>query len=201
MSKIGLLGGTFDPIHIGHILLGRWALEAFGLDEVWFLPAGAPYMKDMERVTPPETRLRMTELALAGMADMKVCAIELEREGNTYTCETVEALNARWPEHEFAYIFGADCLDSLHTWHAPERLLAGCAIIAAARAGSDLDAMRAKAAALTRRYGGHIEVMAFPSLEISSTLIRRRAAEGRSVRFLVPEEVERYIEANRLYRT
>ena len=200
MRKIGLLGGTFDPIHIGHILLGQWAMEAFALDEVWFLPAGAPYFKDLTGVTPPGTRLRMTELALEGLPGLKSCAIELERAGNTYTSDTVEALNARFPDCDFHYIFGADCLDALETWHAPERILAGCAIIAAARGGSDLDAMRAKAAALTERFGGTIHVMDFPAMDISSTLIRRRVGEGRPIRFLVPEAVERFIDENGLYR-
>ena len=90
MRRIGLLGGTFDPIHIGHILLGQWAREAFDLDEVWFMPAGAPYQKDPRGVLPPEARLEMTRLAVEGLAGMAVCDVEVGRAGNTYAYETLE---------------------------------------------------------------------------------------------------------------
>lgn len=198
--KIGLIGGTFDPIHVGHLLLGSFAREQFGWDEIWFLPAGMPYFKEGKKVSSRLDRLAMTKRAVSELPGAEVCDIELKREGRTYTYETVEELTAAFPEHEFSFVFGADCLDQLADWRCPERILAGCRIIAATRgAGSDLEEMRRKADALSARFGGEIRVMAFPAIEISSTLIRERAAEGLSLRWLVPEAVENYARRQGLY--
>lgn len=133
MAKIGLLGGTFDPIHIGHLLLGQWAQEEFGLEEVWFMPAGNPYFKEGRKIASEADRLSMTELAVSGNKTWRVCDAEIGRGGDTYTFETVDLLNREYPQHDFYFIFGADCLDSLHHWRYPERILSGCRIIAAAR--------------------------------------------------------------------
>ena len=200
MRKTGLLGGTFDPIHIGHILLGQWAREAFGLDEVWFMPAGAPYQKDLNGVLPPEARLEMTRLALEGLDGMDVCDLELRRQGSTYTWETMAQLRALYPDRAFYYIIGADCLEGLATWRHPERILSCCDLIAAARGGADTEAMDALARRLEAQLGGHIHVMDFPNVDISSTMIRNRVSRGLSIRFLVPERVEAHIAYLGYYR-
>ena len=148
--KIGLIGGTFDPIHVGHLLLGEWAREQFALDEIWFLPAGMPYFKEGKKVSSRQDRWAMTRRAVAELPGADACDVELKREGRTYTYETVEELCAACPEDEFTFVFGADCLDQLDTWRYPERILAGCRIVAAMRgASSDVEEMRQKAAALS----------------------------------------------------
>ena len=201
MSRIGLVGGTFDPIHNGHILLGRRAAEEFSLDEVWYLPAGDPYFKAGQGVTGAEERLYMTELALLDEPNMRSCDIELKRTGETYTWETVALLNAAYPENEFFFILGADCLGELDRWRYPERILAGCAIIAATRGNvHDPEKLRTQASELTSRYGGSIYITESPVPEVSSTGIRRRAARGGDIRSLVPESVAEYIAARGLYR-
>ena len=198
--KIGLVGGTFDPIHVGHLLLGEWAAETFGLDEVWFLPAGMPYFKEGTKVSSREDRLAMTRLAAKTIPGARVCDIELRREGRTYTWETVQELNEAYPDDEFFFIFGEDCLNQLESWRYPERILSGCTLVAAMRGGGSAKAaLEEKAAQLMERFGGEILVMEFPQLEISSTMIRRRAAEGKPLRYLVPPAVEEYIGEHRLY--
>ena len=144
--KIGLVGGTFDPIHKGHVLLGQTAREQFALDEIWFLPAGQPYFKEGKSISSRLARLAMTRRAVAPLPWARVCDMELKREGRTYTFETVEELNAAYPAHEFSFIFGADCLDQLENWKEPRRILAGAEIIAAGRGrGADYAAMEEKA--------------------------------------------------------
>ncbi len=200
--KIGLIGGTFDPIHVGHLLLGEWTREQFGLDEIWFLPAGMPYFKEGKKVSSRLDRLAMTKRAVMGIPAAKVSSVELEREGRTYTYETVEALKRLYPEDEFTFVFGADCLDQLDGWRFPDRILAGCRIVAATRgAASDLTLMREKAQQLSARFGGEIKVMEFPALEISSTLIRQRFEKGLSNRFLIPDAVEQYALKQKLYQS
>jgi nicotinate-nucleotide adenylyltransferase len=199
--KIGLVGGTFDPIHRGHVLLGVYARQQFDLDEIWFLPAGMPYFKEGKKVSSAADRLAMTRRALDGLDWARVCDMELRREGRTYTCETVEELNAAFPQHEFSFIFGADCLDQLDSWRAPERILAGARIIAASRgSGADHEAMERKAAALMEHFGGEICVMPFLELDVSSTLVRERMRNGQDVSDLLPEAVAAYAERQGLYR-
>ena len=198
--KIGIVGGTFDPIHIGHLLLGSFAREQLGLDRIWFMPAGMPYFKEGKKVSSRKDRLAMTRLAVKGIEEADVCDIELKREGRTYTFETVEELNRTYPDDEFFFIFGADCLDQIQTWRFPERILAGCTLVAAARGkSSERKSLEAKAEALMKQFGGRILVMDFPVIELSSTMIRERAAAGLSLRFLVPLNVENYIIRRKLY--
>ena len=199
--KIGIVGGTFDPIHVGHLLLGSFAWEQLGLDRIWFMPAGMPYFKEGKKVSSRKDRLAMTRLAVKGIEAADVCDIELKREGRTYTFETVEELNRTCPEDEFFFIFGADCLDQIRTWRFPERILSGCTLVAAARGKTaERKILEEKAETLMQQFGGKILVMDFPVIELSSTMIRERAAAGLSLRFLVPSNVEKYIIRRHLYR-
>ncbi len=199
-KKIGLAGGTFDPIHIGHVLMGQWAREVYGLDEVWFLPTGTSYFMGKTQTSDGTVRLKMTELALKGLEGMEACDLEIKREGKTYTWETVEELKVRYPDTKFYFIFGEDCLYSLEKWVHPEKILAGCDIIACTRGeGRSKEELEKRARWLMERLGGRIHVMDFPVLDISSTLIRERVAEGKSIHLLVPEAVEEYIREENLY--
>ena len=200
--KTGFLGGTFDPIHYGHLILGETAFDAFGLDRVLVIPTGHSYFKDHreEKVTPPEIRLAMTKAACADNPHFEVSDIEVRRPGNSYTFETLEELHQICPEDTFYYIIGADALCMLHKWREPGRLLSQCHVLAAVRedqvSGEELD--RA-IDFLEREYGAKISKMPVRNIEISSTEIRERIREGRSVRYLVPEAVTEFIIEHGLY--
>ncbi len=208
--KIGLVGGTFDPIHKGHVLLGQTAREQFALDEIWFLPAGQPYFKEGKNISSRLARLAMTRRAVAPLPWARVCDMELKREGRTYTFETVEELKAAYPAHEFSFIFGADCLDQLENWKEPRRILAGAEIIAAGRGrGADYAAVEEKAAALMQRLGGRIRILkmhqetrpagAVSVLDLSSTQVRERVAAGLPIEGMLPEVTEAYVKRQGMY--
>lgn len=193
MRKIGVMGGTFDPIHIGHLMLAEWAIGAAGLDQVWIIPTGQSYMKADREILPGCERLHMAELAAEGNERLKCLDIEVERDGYTYSYETMEQLKSSFPEDHFFFIEGADCLYSMENWKYPERLLASCTILAAVRGDADLQGLEAKKAELLKRFGGSIQLMNFPQMSISSTEIRDRIMQGKSVRYMVPEKVLMYI--------
>lgn len=208
--KIGLVGGTFDPIHKGHVLLGQMAREQFALDEIWFLPAGQPYFKEGKNISSRLDRLAMTRRALGHLLWARVCDMELKREGRTYTFETVEELKAAYPAHEFSFIFGADCLDQLENWKEPRRILAGAEIIAAGRdRGADYAAMEEKAAALMQCFGGRIRILkmhqetrpagAVSVLDLSSTQVRERVVAGLPIEGMLPEVTEAYVKRQGMY--
>ena len=193
MRKIGVMGGTFDPIHIGHLMLAEWAIGAAELEQVWIIPTGQSYMKADREILPGSERLHMAELAAEGNERLKCLDIEVERDGYTYSYETMEQLKSSFPEDHFYFIEGADCLYSMENWKYPERLLASCTILAAVRGDADLQGLEAKKAELLKRFGGSIQLMNFPQMSISSTEIRDRIMQGKSVRYMVPEKVLMYI--------
>ena len=204
MSRIGIMGGTFNPIHIGHLMLAECAREELSLDEVWFIPTGCSYMKEKQLMRGngmplPEERLEMTELALENTPSFRCHDIEVKRAGNTYTYETLEELKRVNPEHQFFFIFGADCLYTIESWKEPERIFAACDIVAAVRGDSSLDAMEEKIAQLRHNYGARITLLPFRNLEISSTEIRERVKEGKSIRYMTPGRVISYIREKGFY--
>ncbi|MBQ7171784.1 MAG: nicotinate-nucleotide adenylyltransferase [Clostridia bacterium] len=200
MKRIGLVGGTFDPIHAGHLFLGDRAAEALSLDEVWYLPAGDPYFKTERGVSPAKTRLEMVRLALEGQKDRRVCDLEVRRGGRTYTCETLEELRRLRPDCAFTFLVGGDCLSELSRWKDPGRILAAARVAVLSREGRDLARLQKEAKALSRRFGGEVTVIPAPAIELSSTMLRERVKAGLSLRGLTPEKVERYILENGLYR-
>ena len=200
MKKIGIMGGTFNPIHIGHLLLAQWALDAEALDEVWVIPTGCSYMKSNQDMATPDERYHMTCLAVKGNDKLRCSDIEILREGHTYTYETLEELHNRYPEYRFYFIFGADCLYAIEKWKCPERIFAGCSVIAAVRGDASMEAMKAKMKEVEEKYNADIHLLPFLQLEISSTEIRKRIGKGQSVRYLVPDEVITYIEEKGLYK-
>ena len=200
MKKIGVMGGTFDPVHVGHLLLAEWAADAAGLEQVWFLPTGQSYMKSDREILPGQERLHMTELATAGNDRLKCLDLEIKREGYTYSYETMERLREAYPEDSFYFIEGADCLFTMENWKCPDRLLGSCTILAAVRSGASLRQMEEKRAELLEKFGGEIILMPFPEISVSSTEIRKRLREGRSVRYMVPDKVLAYIMEKGFYR-
>lgn len=200
MRRIGIMGGTFNPIHTGHLLLAEWAREEAALDEIWLMPSGISYMKESQEVAPAADRLRMTELAAEGNEHFKCIDLEVRRDGYTYSYETLEELVRTYPQDEFYFILGADCLFALGQWKFPERILGCCKLIAAVRDEASMREMTEKKEELERRFGGEILLMPFVRLSLSSTEIRQRIREGKSVRYMVPDNVLSYMEEKGLYR-
>ncbi len=197
VGALGVLGGTFDPIHVGHLILGEHVAESLGLEKVLFVPAGTPGHKRPDAVTSPEHRCRMTALAIADNPRFELCTVDLARQGVTYTVDTLGDLRRLYPNQELFFIIGSDNLLDLPNWREPERVLALCYLAVVFRPGFPIHEVQDKLGALYIR-----ERMRFvPSvaIEISSTSIRQRIKEGRSVRYLIPEPVAAYIKEHRLY--
>jgi nicotinate-nucleotide adenylyltransferase len=190
------MGGTFDPIHYGHLVTAEEALVQFALDEVIFVPTGQPWMKEGRVVSPAEDRYLMTVIATASNPRFTVSRIEIDREGPTYTVDTLRALGAENPDAELYFITGADAMLEIFEWKDPDEVLSHAHFIAATRPGYDLAHFEATA---TTRHP-NVSVMNVPALAISSSDIRDRVREGRPIRYLVPEGVKSYIEKAGIYR-
>ncbi len=188
------MGGTFDPIHNGHLVCAEEALRQFELDEVVFIPAGRPWQKEGRCVASAEDRYLITMLATASNDRFSVSRIEIDREGPTYTIDTLRAFASFYEDRaELFFIMGADALSDFGSWKDPEAVLAHARIIAAARPG--YDPWGSGADWLQER----VSVIEIPHLAISSTDIRERISKGLSVRYLLPPEVAKLIEQRRLY--
>ncbi|MEX0755837.1 MAG: nicotinate-nucleotide adenylyltransferase [Actinomycetota bacterium] len=194
--KLGVMGGTFDPIHNGHLTTAEEALVQFGLDEVVFVPTGSPWMKQHEVVSPSEHRYLMTVIATASNPRFSVSRIDVDRDGPTYTIDTLLALADEHHDAELYFVTGADAILEIFDWKDPADLLGLAHFIAATRPGYDLTALEASTATRER-----VSVMNIPALAISSTDVRRRVREGRPIRYLVPEGVKSYVEKTGLYRS
>ena len=191
------MGGTFDPIHYGHLVTAEEALWQFGLDEVAFVPTGLPWMKADQEVTRGEDRYLMTVIATSSNPRFSVSRIEIERRGPTYTVDTLDELKARaGGEVELFFVTGADAILEIIHWKDPEEILSKAHFIAATRPGYDIARFEKEAPTSHP----NISVMDVPALAISSTDIRRRVRDGEPIRYLVPAGVKTYIEKARLYR-
>jgi len=193
------MGGTFDPIHFGHLVTAEEALVQFNLDQVLFMPAGRPALKAGGSVTPAEDRYLMTVLATASNPDFDVSRVEVDRPGLTYTVDTLRTLRDTYgPTTKLFFITGADAVWDIVSWRNADEIADLATFIAATRPGYDLDAARRAHEAAATRFA--IEYVDVPALAISSTDIRARVRERRPVRYLTPESVVAYIEKNSLYR-
>lgn len=197
---IGIFGGTFDPIHLGHLILAEEARWALGLDRLLLMPAAQPWRKSERVVTPAAHRLAMVRAAVADDPYFDVSTVEMDRGGPTYTVETLAALRAELgPEPELVFILGEDALLDMPNWRDPAGIVRLARLGVAARGGSPA----ADLAALERTLPGireRVSVIPMPEIEISSTGVRRRVREGGSIRYLVPRAVAAYIAEHGLYR-
>jgi len=194
--KIGIMGGTFDPIHLGHLVAAERAGEAAGLDEVWFMPASAPPHKLHAPQASAEHRLEMVRRATDGNPSFRVSEYELVKGGTSYTVDTMAELTKLYPYTEFSYIIGADMVMYLPKWRRIGELAQLVRFIGVARPGFLL-----RPGELDPALQERIAIVPMPLMDISSTDIRERRREGRSVRYLVSDSVLDYMEVNRLYET
>lgn len=197
--KIGIMGGTFNPIHNGHLLLAEAAREELGLEKVLFMPSGNSYMKDSASIASKQHRIEMTALAIADNPYFELSLMETEREGATYTCDTLQELKAAFPADEFYFILGADSFMSVERWKNPEIIMQNCILTVSVR-GGNLKAVEEKAVYLRNTFDAKIFLLPERNIDISSTEIRNRLREGRFVKYMLPENVRLYIEENGLYQ-
>ena len=195
--KLGLFGGTFDPVHFGHLLLAEQCREQCGLDAVWFLPSGSPPHKRRE-IMSGKQRTEMLELAIAGHGAFSVDDRELLRDGTTYTVDTLTELHAELPDAELFFLIGGDSLHDLPTWREPQRILELATIVAVNRGDRPLPELDDVSERLNL---AAIQIVTMPGCELSATDIRRHVAAGKSIRYMTPRAVEVYIQQHELYRT
>ena len=195
--KLGVMGGTFNPIHHGHLVAAEVIRDEFELDEVLFVPSGKPPHKENDEIAPPEHRWMMTLLATISNEHFSASAIEIERKGESYTRDTLVEFKKIYGERtEIYFITGADAIAEISTWHKTEDLPGLAKFIAASRPGYKLDWER-----IDPRFRKCTYLIEIPALAISSTDIRRRIREGKTIKYLVPEAVEKYIYKNGLYQS
>jgi nicotinate-nucleotide adenylyltransferase len=195
--KVGILGGTFDPVHVAHLIIADRAREELALDSVLFMPAGEPWRKSHRTVSEGEHRLAMLKLAVEGNDAFGISDLELRRDGPTYTADTLEALAAERLDDAFWFIVGADALADLPNWREPERIVRHAVLAVAPRDAQEVNAMSLNVPGIAP---GRIVLFEAPRMAVSSSDVRDRVRAGRSIRYLVPDTVERYIRDHGLYR-
>ncbi len=199
LKKIGISGGTFDPIHLGHLIVAECVREKYGLDRVIFIPAGMPPHKDHKLISAAVHRLEMVKASIAGNPYFNVSEIELARAGTTYTVDTLREMKSIHPAAKLFFITGADVVPDLARWKEPRNLFSLCEVIAVLRPGFKKAAFLKEAQRLKDLYGAVIHTDEQPLIGISSTGVRNRVREGKSIRYLVTEPVEKYISGKGLY--
>ena len=195
--RIGVFGGTFDPIHMGHLIVAEDARAALELDKVLFIPAGQPWFKSYRQITDAHHRLAMVRLAVEGNPSFDVTDIEITRTGPSYTVDTLAELREQHPDAEFIVILGVDALREIDRWHQPRKLFELASVVGMARPGTaiNLSVLHEAIPGSSSR----IRLLDSALMDISGTDIRRRVADVRSIRYRVPAAVERYIRENGLY--
>lgn len=198
MTRLGILGGTFDPPHIAHLVMADQARDQLGLARVFFVPAGQPPHKLDRTLSPVEHRVAMTRLATAGDEGFLVSRMDVDRRGPHYTADMLALMQAEHPGGELYLVIGSDSLRDLGIWHEPKRVIAQARLAVIRRPGAEPDwcALEAAAPEISKR----VDWVDAPYLDISSTDIKRRVRAGLAIRYLVPMPVERYIVEHGLYR-
>lgn len=196
--RLGVFGGTFDPVHYGHLLLAECCREQLRLNRVWFLPAAVPPHKQQRELAPAAQRVEMLELAIGGHEAFEVCRYEIERGGVNYTVDTLAHFKDEDPSCELFFLLGADSLLDLPNWREPQRLLKLATIVAVGR--PDREEVNTQDRTSLEWIHGQCTRVDMPLIELSSSDIRRRIAAGQSIRYRTPRAVEKYIESHGLYR-
>lgn len=199
--NIGLMGGTFDPIHMGHLVTAEEARQQFNLDYVIFVPTGTPPHKDHESISLPEHRYLMTSLAVMSNPSFIVSRVEIDSKDPTFTVDTVRYFaGLEGEDKELFFITGADAILEIFTWKDYEKLLSLCTFIAVSRPGYSLDRFREALDLTCPELKHRVHLLEIPALAVSSTFIRERVTLGKTIKYLTPEPVEQYIKKHGLYR-
>lgn len=198
--KVGIMGGTFDPIHTGHLILAENAYEKFELDKVLVMPSGQPPHKTDKTITNAAHRSTMIKLAISDNPHLEYSGYELERDGYIYTAETLTGLKEEYPATEFYFIVGADSLFSIEKWKDPELIFQNSVILAAKRDEVDDIDLEKQMDNLSQKYQARIEKLDVPYIGISSSMIRFRVSNRETIKYFVHSEVEKYIYKNNLYK-
>ena len=198
--RLGIFGGTFDPIHNGHLVVAEYVRTEMALDRVLFIPAGRPWFKEGQTLTDAKHRLEMTRLAIADCPHFAVSDMEVRRDGSTYTDDTLMELHGEMGEGvDFYFILGIDALNELHRWRKPCNVLDLATLVGVARPGAE-EVDRAALESIRDGASGEVMILDGPLIDISAADVRRRMAEGQSVEGMVPRAVEEYAERHGLYK-
>ena len=197
--KVGIMGGTFDPIHIGHLILGESAWEQFGLDKVLFMPSGNPPHKTDRHGATNEQRVEMVRRAIASNDHFELSLEEMHEQGYVYTKETLKRLHSEHPDTDYYFIMGADSVLSFHMWNGPQEICDQCILVAAVRDQMPAEELDAQILKLKEMYHADIRKLESPNLDISSHTIRERCMRGESIRYYVPDVVRLYIQDEEIY--
>ena len=197
--KIGLMGGTFNPVHYAQLLLAESAREQYALDRVIFIPSGYPYLKEPKDLPSGDLRYQLVKIATKDNPYFTCSRIEIDRPGDTHTIDTLTEMHRMYPGDRLFFIMGADSLMDIEKWHQPADIMKSCTILAAVRDDVDKDALEARRDALIRKYDADIELLDYCKMDVSSTMIRERLKNGQSVRYLLPEECIEFIRTKSFY--
>lgn len=199
-KKIGIMGGTFDPIHIGHLILGEKAYEQLGLDKVWFMPSGnPPHKKNRAGRASDVQRVEMVRRAISGNPHFELSLIEMHENGYTYTYHTLEMLKEKNRDTDYYFIIGADSLYNLESWMEPGRICQACTLVVAVRDHTPVQELSKEILRLSEKFGGSILKLDTKNMDISSEMLRHWIREGNSIRYYVPDHVISYIEEQHIY--
>ena len=200
-KKIGIMGGTFDPIHIGHLILAEKAYEQFKLDKVRFMPAGnPPHKKNRTGRATDEQRVEMVKRAISSNPHFELCLAEMNADGYSYTYRTLERFKEENPDEEYYFIIGADSLFDFETWREPGRICQSCTLVVATRNQTSNEHLDAAMAHLKEKFDGTFLKLDTPNLDISSHHIRQWIEEKRTIRYYVPDSGIDYIEEHQMYK-
>lgn len=198
-NKIGIMGGTFNPIHFGHLILAENAYEQFNLEYVYFIPSKNPPHKLKQNIADDALRFNMTKIAIQDNPHFKISSLELDREGFTYTVDTLCELSSLHPKCELYFIMGADSLFQIEKWRDTKEILKRCHILAARRDDKEDKDVLEQIAYLKQKYESDIQLLKVPKIEISSHMIRECIKKGRTVKYYLPACVEKYIIEKKIY--
>lgn len=197
--RVGIMGGTFNPIHYGHLTIAKHAYEKLSLDEIIFIPSGTSYMKT--NVLDSEKRYSMTSIAIEGIPYFSISDIETSNSGNSYSYKTILKLKEKNPTTDFFFIIGADSLVSMKKWKNPDIIFSETEIIVACRNSNTLSEINETISEYRKDFKANITVLSMPTIDISSSEIREKVKNNLSIKDLVPPDVEKYIDDNNLYRS